>query len=125
VRELLAGQRPLGKNVTCNNVTYEIIGVVRDGEIREPSQGRLARAVPRLDAAQNAEPGRWQPMGYTYMARVSRGDPMRLAPLIERAIRKSSRRSVPFTRRHWKIGGPIHLNERMMATLGGFFACWR
>ena len=63
-----------------------------------------------------------QPMGYTYLARVASGDPMRLAPLMERAILQidsALRMRTPKT--FDALVDQATLNERMMATLGGFF----
>ena len=71
---------------------------------------------------QNAEPGRWQPMGYTYMARVSGGDPMRLAPLMERTVPEIDPAMRSFHPQTFQDQvNQSTLNERMMATLGGFF----
>jgi ABC-type antimicrobial peptide transport system permease subunit len=65
---------------------------------------------------------RSQPMGYTYMARVASGDPLRLSALVARAI--------PEIEPAMHLWNPqtleayvnrSTLNERMMATLGGFF----
>ncbi len=122
VRELLSGQRPLGKHITCNQVTYEIIGVARDTKYQNLRKGVSRELYIEWVQQQSAEPGRWQPMGYTYMARVSSGDPMRLAPLMERALREID--AVMRTFHPQTFEDQVNqstLNERMMATLGGFF----
>lgn len=122
VRELFAGQPPLGKNVTCNNVRYEIIGVVGDTKYENLRKNVSRELYIDWMQQQSDEPGRWQPMGYTYMARVLAGDPMRLAPLMQRAmpeIEPAMRTSHPQTFENQVEQST--LNERMMATLGGFF----
>jgi len=122
VRELLAGQAPLGKHVTCNNVTYEIVGVAGDTKYQDLRKGAAREMYMEWVQQQSAEPGRWQPMGYTYMARVSSGDPMRLAPLMERAMPQIDRAMRGFHPQTFEDQvNQSTLNERMMATLGGFF----
>jgi len=116
VHELLSGQPPLGKRVTSNDVTYEIVGVAKDAKYEN-----LRKGAPRTLYFPWLELGN-QPMGYSYLARVAGGDPMRLAPLVERAIPQID----SATRMHFPGTFQDHvdrtlLNERMMATLGGFF----
>jgi putative ABC transport system permease protein len=78
--------------------------------------------VPWLQQGDMGVANRTQPMGYSYLARVATGDPMRLAPLVERAIPE-----IDSAMRMWfptTLEGYVNrttLNERMMATLGGFF----
>src|SRR5579862_62713 len=65
---------------------------------------------------------RAQPMAYSYLARVTGGHPMRLAAMVERAIPEidsAMRMRTPQTFED-HVNQTI-LNERMMATLGGFF----
>jgi ABC-type antimicrobial peptide transport system permease subunit len=62
------------------------------------------------------------PQAYTYFARVAGGDPMLLAPPMERAIPDidpALRLRTPQT--FAEAVDRSTLNERMMATLGGFF----
>jgi predicted permease len=123
VREFFGGQHPLGRRVTSNNVTYEIVGVAKDAKYEG-----LRKDVPRTLYIPWVEQGninltnRSQPMGYTYIARVASGDPMRLAPLVERMIpeiESAMRMRTPQTFED-HVNQSI-LDERMMATLGGFF----
>jgi predicted permease len=123
VRELFGGQHPLGRRVTSNNVSYEVVGVAKDAKYEG-----LRKGVPRTLYIPWVEQGnidwsnRSQPMGYSYIALVAGGDPMRLAPLAERAIPKidsAMRMHTPQTFED-HVNQTI-LNERMMATLGGFF----
>ena len=123
VRAFFAGKPPLGRHVTSNKVVYEIVGVVKDAKYES-----LRKSVPRTLYApwlQQGEMGlsnRTQPMAYSYLARVSGGDPMRLAPLMARAIPE-----IDSALRLWapqtfaETVNQSTLNERMMATLGGFF----
>jgi predicted permease len=123
VRELFGGQQPLGRRVTSNNVTYEVVGVAKDAKYEG-----LRKGVPRTMYIPWVERGnidwsnRSQPMVYSYLARVAGGDPMRLAALVERAIPEidsAMRMRSPQTFED-HVNQTI-LNERMMATLGGFF----
>jgi predicted permease len=123
VRELFAGRSPLGRHVTQNDVTYEIVGVVKDAKYES-----LRKGVPRtlyIPWEQQGEMGqanRSQPMAYAYLARVASGDPMRLTPLVEHAmpqIDPAMRMRTPRTFQDHV--NQSTLNERMMATLGGFF----
>ncbi|HLK68940.1 MAG TPA: ABC transporter permease [Bryobacteraceae bacterium] len=122
VHQLLAGQQPLGKHVTSNNVRYEIIGVAADTKYQNLRKGVSREMYLEWVQQQSAEPGRWQPMGYTYMARVSAGDPMRLAPLMERAMPEIDPAMRIFRPQTFEDQvNESTLNERIMATLGGFF----
>ena len=61
-------------------------------------------------------------MAYTYMARVSGGDPMRLAPLMGRAMPEiDPAMHIAHPQTFEDQVNQSTLNERMMATLGGFF----
>jgi ABC-type antimicrobial peptide transport system permease subunit len=63
-----------------------------------------------------------RPTGYTYMARVAGGDPMRLAPAMERAVPEvDSALRLRDPQTYAEAVDRSTLNERMMATLGGFF----
>jgi predicted permease len=116
------GQSPLGRHVTSNKITYEIVGVVQDAKYEGLRQGvPRTMYIPWLQQ-DVALANRSQPMGYTYMARVASGDPLRLSALVARAI--------PEIEPAMHLWNPqtleayvnrSTLNERMMATLGGFF----
>jgi len=78
--------------------------------------------IPWVQQGDMALANRSQPMGYTYMARVANGDPMRLSALVARAIPE-----IEPAMHMWNpqtLDAYVNrstLNERMMATLGGFF----
>jgi len=122
VRELLGGRQPLGKHVTCNNVIYEIVGVARDTKYQNLRKGVSREMYIEWVQQQSAEPGRWQPMGFTYMARVTGGDPMRVAPLMGRALGEIEPAMRIFHPQTFEDQvNQSTLNERLMAALGGFF----
>jgi predicted permease len=123
VRVFFGGQAPLGRHVTSSGLDYEIVGVVKDAKFASLRQGVASTLyVPWLQQGGLGQSNRTQPMGYSYMARVANGDPMRLAPLVEHALSE-----IDPTMRMWfpqTFEGYVNrttLNERMMATLGGFF----
>ena len=123
VRELLPGQPPIGKHVTANNVNYEIVGVVKDAKYENLRKGAPRTLyIPWIEQGNIDWKSRSQPMSYDYLARVAGGDPIRLAPLMERAIPQidsAVRMRSPGTFQD-HVDRTL-LNERMMATLGGFF----
>ena len=123
VRAFFGGQPPLGRHVTQNGVTYEIVGVVKDAKYESLRKGiPKTLYVPWEQQGEMAQSNRTQPMAYSYLARVASGDPMRLVPLVERAmpeIEPAMRMRNPQTFR--ELVNRSTLNERMMATLGGFF----
>ena len=123
VRTYFGGQAPLGKHVTSNNLAYEIVGVAKDAKYESLRKGVPATVyLPWLQQGDIPQSNRSQPMGYSYLARVASGDPMRLTPLVERALPE-----IEPVMRMWfpqTFEGYVNrttLNERMMATLGGFF----
>ena len=117
VRSFFGGQSPLGRHVTSANVAYEIVGVVGDakyGSLRAAMQKTMY--IPWMQR----EGGR--PTGYDYFARIAGGDPMRVAPAMERAIPEiDSALRLRLPRTYADAIDQSTLNERMMATLGGFF----
>ena len=121
-REFFGGKPPLGRHVSGNNVTYEIVGVVQD------SKYDLRKGIPKTvyiswtQQGNVGESNRSQPTGFTYLARVASGDHLSPAPAMERAIPEvdpALRLRTPRTLA--ELVDESTLNERMMATLGGFF----
>ena len=117
VRSFFGGQPPLGRHVTSANVRYEIVGVAGDakyGGLRAPMSKTMY--IPMLQREGS------RPTGYTYFARVSGGDPMRVAPAMERAIPEiDSALRLRSPQTYADAIDQSTLNERLMATLGGFF----
>ena len=63
-----------------------------------------------------------RPTGYDYLARMAGGDLMRVAPAMERSIPEiDSALRLRLPRSYADAIDQSTLNERMMATLGGFF----
>jgi predicted permease len=122
VRTFFGGRAPLGRHVTSNNVVYEIVGVVKDAKESLRKGVASTMYVPWLQQGDMGVANRTQPMGYSYLARLSSGDPMRLSPLMERAIPEiDSAMRLWFPKTLEDYVDRTTLNERMMATLGGFF----
>ena len=82
-RAFFGGQPPLGRHVTSVGIAYEEWWVSsKTRNTRTSARPRREPCISRgLQRAGNA-----QPNNYSYLARVAGGDPMRLAPLMERAI---------------------------------------
>jgi predicted permease len=112
------GDRPaLGRRVTSVDVTYEIVGVVRDAKyqsLRDPILKTMY--IPWMQRDED------QPTRYSYLVRVAAGDPMRLAPSLERLVRDADpalRVRTAITYR--MLVDRSIVTERIMATLGGLF----
>jgi predicted permease len=117
VRYFFAGQPPLGRHVTSAKIDYEIVGVVKDAKYES-----LRAASPKTMYIAWLQREGEQPTSYSYLVRVAGGDPMRLAPALERAmpeIDSAMRLRTPQT--FAAMVDESTLNERIMATLGGFF----
>jgi predicted permease len=117
VRSFFGGQPPLGRHVTSANVAYEIVGVVGDAKY-----GSLRAAMQKTMYISWMQQEGGRPTGFDYFARIAGGDLMRVAPAMERAIPEID--SALRLRRPRTYADAIDqstLNERMMATLGGFF----
>jgi predicted permease len=117
VRSFFGGQPPLGRHVTSANVAYEIVGVVGDAKY-----GSLRAATQKIMYISWMQREGGRPTGYDYFARVAGGDPMRLAPLMERAVPQvDSALRLRDPQTFAESVDRSTLNERMMAMLGGFF----
>ena len=112
------GERsPIGRRVTSVNIAYEIVGVVKDAKyenLRQPVMKTMY--IPWMQRAGE------QPANYSFLARVAAGDPMQLAPGLDRLIREADpalRLGAPRT--YSSVVDRSIVTERIMATLGGFF----
>ena len=107
----------LGRRVTSVNVTYEIVGVVRDAKyqnLRQPIMKTMYTSWLQRDGD--------QPTRYSYVARVSMADPMRLTPSLERLVREvDPSLHVRATLTYATLVERSIATERIMATLGGLF----
>jgi predicted permease len=112
------GARPaIGRHVTSVNVTYEIVGVVKDALYQTLRDGR----IKTMYIPWTQRPGD-QPSSYVYLARASSGDPLRLSAVAERTVRETDpglRLRAPRT--YSAMVDQSLVNERIMATLAGFF----
>jgi predicted permease len=116
-RYFFRGRTAIGGRVTSVGVTYEIVGVVKDAKYQSLRDAVLKTMyIPWMQ--REGEP----PGGYRYMARVIGGDPMRLAPMLDKLVRDAD----PGLRldradTYSQVVDRSILKERIMATLGGFF----
>jgi predicted permease len=116
-RHFFGGASAIGRHVTSLDVTYAIVGVVRDAKYQDL----------RLDIMKTMYiPWRQregdQPTRYRYLVRVAAGDPMRLVPEVARLVRRadpSLRVREAFT--YSTLIDRSVATERVMAALGGFF----
>jgi len=99
------------------DVTYEIVGVVRDAKYQHLRDGIIRTMYIPWTQRQGD-----QPSSYNYMVRVAAGDPMRLAPGLDRLIREIDPALHVRTTAAYNtmIDRSISI-ERIMATLGGVF----
>jgi predicted permease len=116
-RKFFGGQSPLGRRVTSVDVTYEIVGVAKDAKYTDLRQDVLKTMYIPL-AQREGE----QPSNHSFLVRVAAGDPMWLAPMLEKLVRDADPglrvRSVDT---YSAIIDRTLVTERIMATLGGFF----
>jgi predicted permease len=107
----------IGQRVTSVDVTYEIVGVVRDAKyqsLRQPIMKTMYISWLQRDGD--------QPTRYNYLARVDMDDPMRLTASLERLVREvDPSLHVRTTLTYGTLIGRSIVTERIMATLGGFF----
>jgi predicted permease len=107
----------LGRRVTSVDVTYEIVGVVRDAKYQN-----LRQPVMKTMYISWLQRNGDQPTRYSYLARVDMDDPMRLTPSLERLVREVDpslhvRTTLPYA----TLVDRSIVTERIMAILGGFF----
>jgi predicted permease len=116
-RYYYGAQSPIGRRVTSVNVAYEIVGVVMDAKYQSLRDGVL-RTMYISWMQREGE----QPTSYAYLARVNAGDPMRLAPALEKVVREAdSSLRLRTTQTYAEVIDQSIVTERIMATLGGFF----
>jgi predicted permease len=116
-RDFFGNTPALGRHVTSLDVTYEIVGVVRDAKyrnLREPIMKTMYISWLQRDGD--------QPTRYSYLARVGIEGPVRLTPTLERLVREVDsslhvRTILPYD----ELVARSIATERIMATLGGLF----
>jgi predicted permease len=116
-RYFFGARSPLGRHVTSVNVTYEIVGVVRDAKYQDLRQDVIKTMyIPWMQREGD------QPTNYKYLAMIMAGNPLRLAPSLEKLVREADpglRLGTPQT--YSTLVDRSIVTERIMATLGGFF----
>jgi predicted permease len=116
-RYFFHGESPLGRHVTSVRVTYEIVGVVRDAKYQDLRTDVIQTMYIPWTQREGDPPTR-----YTYLARVSGGDPMRLVPSLDETVRGSdSGLRVRNATLYTTVIERSIATERIMATLGGAF----
>ena len=116
-RNFFGGQSPLGRHVTSLNVTYEIVGVVKDAKYQDLRQDVMKVMYIPLLQRSGEEPG-----NCNFLVRVAAGDPRRIAPAIARAVREADPGyRIRAMEAYSDIVGSTMATERIMAALGGFF----
>lgn len=116
-RHFFGVRSALGRHVTSVNVTYEIVGVVGDAKYEDLRTGTTKTMYIAWTQREGEQPTR-----YSYLARLTAGDPRRLAPGLGRLIRETDpslrlRTAVAYS----QIIDRSISTERIMATLGGLF----
>jgi len=116
-RYFFHGQSPIGRHVTSVRVTYEIVGVVRDAKYQD-----LRTDVIRTMYIPWTQHAGDQPTRYAYLVGVNGGDPLRLLPRLDRAVRDADaglrvRTAIPYA----TVIDRSIATERIMATLSGAF----
>jgi predicted permease len=108
---------PVGRRVTSVDVTYEIVGVVRDAKYTNLRAGIMKTMYICWQQRSGEQPG-----NYTYIARVAGGNPLSLAPMLDRLVQETDPglRAQP-PRTYATLIDQSIVTERILATLGGFF----
>jgi predicted permease len=116
-RYFFGARSPLGRQVTSVKVPYEIVGVVRDAKYQNLRQDVMKTMyIPWMQREGE------QPSSYTFLVRVEAGNPMRLAPALEKLVREADPGlRLRTTQTYSAVVDRSIVTERIMATLGGFF----
>jgi predicted permease len=115
-RYFFGDESALGRRVTSVNVTYEIVGVVRDAKYQN-LRDNVIRTMYIPWTQRESE----QPTRYSYLMRAA-GSPLRLVPSLDRVVREADPAlRIRAARSYAAIIDESIATERIMATLGGFF----
>ena len=116
-RYFFGARSPLGRHVTTVNVTYEIIGVVRDAKYQDLRQDVIKTMyIPWMQREGD------QPANYKYLAMIAAGNPLRLAPALEKLVRAADPGlRLGTSQTYSALVDQSIVTERIMAALGGFF----
>ncbi len=115
-RHYLAGKSALSRRVTVG-VPYQIVGVVRDArslDLRHPPEPSMFVPWQQLGDA--------NPINFSFLIRVTAGDPGALAPLLPALVRQADAGyRLRAVNTYDDLIGDTVITERIMAALGGFF----
>src|SRR5262249_24484954 len=116
-KSFFGARSPLGHRVTSVDVTYEIVGVVKDAKYQNLRQD-IVRTVYIPWMQRDGQ----QPMSFNYLVRVAGGNPMQLASGLDKLLREADPALILRAAQTYStvIDRSI-LTERIMAMLGGFF----
>jgi len=116
-RSFFGAASPLGLMVTCRQLRYEIVGVVADAKYTDVKQPLIRTMY--IPWTQRTEE---EPTDFNFLARATGGDPVRLAPTLEKLIREADPALRLSTTAAWSaVADRTIVTERMMAALGSFF----
>jgi hypothetical protein len=109
---------PLGRRVTNRGVSYEIVGLVANAKYSDLKQPALKTIYIPWTQRTGEEP-----TDFNFLARVVKGNPMRLSGTIELLLRHVEPALHVNTAAAWStVVDRTIVTERIMAGLGGFFA---
>jgi predicted lysophospholipase L1 biosynthesis ABC-type transport system permease subunit len=121
-KQFFNGENPIGQSIAKGGAACEVVGVVRDAPYRSMREPILPSAYVPFHSIDST--GALQPVrDATFMVRTSGANPMALASIL--------RREVPRARPEFRVGNirtqvelvrAQTLRERLLATLGLFFA---
>lgn len=116
-RYFFGNESALGRRVTSVRVTYEIVGVVRDSKYQNIRDDIVKTMfIPWTQREDSSA------LSATYLVRAASGDPLRLLPAVERAVRDvDPALRVQRAATYAAFIGDSLSTERLMATLGGLF----
>jgi predicted permease len=122
-KQFFKGENPIGQSFAKNGeLPCKVVGVVRDApyrNVREPILPAVFVPIRRIDRHGAAEPMR----GATFMVRTSNANPMALASILRREVpRARPEFRVNDIRTQAELVRAQTLRERLLATLGLFFA---
>ena len=116
-RYFFGNDSALGRRVTSGGVTYEIVGVARDAKYQNLRADVMTTMYTCWTQRETDYPG-----GYSYVARVESGDPLRLAPPVERLVRDVDRGlHVRNVQTYATLVDRSIVTERIMGALAGVF----
>ena len=114
-RSFFGAEAAIGRRVTSVGISYEIVGIVRDAKYQDLREAAMKTMYVAWMQRDNEQPTR-----YSYVARVTGGDPLRLSSAVERVVRgvDPSLRLAPVSTYSTIIDRSIPA-ERLMAAVGG------